>query len=119
MTVENRLLIFAPRSHMSVALNRTKMLADTHGCLGEVLPAVFGVKRPFERERGSAEHAPVIPKLRRHHPKLPILPRADEFGQFGIENRNQQWIVLSQAASQKQSLGLIYSGETSMALMRG
>ena len=45
--------------------------------------------------------------------------RADEFGQFVIENRNQQWIVLSQAASQKQSLGLIYSGETSMALMRG
>ena len=39
--------------------------------------------------------------------------------QFVIENRNQQWIVLSQAASQKQSLGLIYSGETSMALMRG
>ena len=51
--------------------------------------------------------------------KLPILPRADEFGQFVIENRNQQWIVLSQAASPKQSLGLIYSGETSMALMRG
>jgi len=104
---------------MTVALNRRKMLADRHGCLGVVLPAVFGVKRPFEGERGSAQYATVISKLRRHHPKLPILPRADEFGQFVIENRNQQWIVLSQAASQNQSLGLIYSGETSMALMRG
>jgi hypothetical protein len=36
-----------------------------------------------------------------------------------MENRNQQRVVLSQAASQNQSLGLIYSGETSMALMRG
>jgi len=104
---------------MIVALNRRKMLADRQGCLGIVLPAAFGVKRPFEGESGSAQYATVIPKLRRHHPKLPILPRADEFGHFVIENRNQQWIVLSQAASQKQSLGLIYSGETSMALMRG
>ena len=104
---------------MTVALNCRKMSTGTHGCLGVVLPAVFGVKRPFEGERGSAEPATVISKLRRHHPKLPILPRADEFGQFVIENRNQQWIVLSQAASPKQSLGLIYSGETSMALMRG
>ena len=104
---------------MTVALNCRKMSTGTHGCLGVVLPAVFGVKRPFEGERGSAEPATVISKLRRHHPKLPILPRADEFGHFVIENRNQQWIVLSQAASQNQRLGLIYSGETSMALMRG
>ena len=104
---------------MTVALYRRKMLGDTHCCLGVVLPAVFGVKRLFEGERGSAEHATVISKLRRHHPKLPILPRADEFGQFVTENRNQQWVVLSRAASQNQSLGLIYSGETSMALMRG
>ena len=104
---------------MTVAPNRRKMLAGTHGCLGVVLPAVFGVKRPFEGERGSAQHATVISKLRRHHLKLPVLPRADEFGQFVLENRNQQWIVLSQAPSQKQSLGLIYSGETSIALMRG
>ena len=90
-----------------------------HGCLGVVLPAVFGVKRPFEGESGSAEHATVISKLRRHHPKLPILPRADEFGQFVIANRNQEWIVLSEAACPKQNSGLIYSGETSMALMRG
>jgi len=104
---------------MTVALNRRQMLADRQGCLGVVLPAVFGVKRPFEGERGSAQYATVISKLRRHHPKLPIRPRADEFGQFVIENRNHQWIVLSQAAYQKQSLGLIYSGETSMALIRG
>jgi len=104
---------------MTVALNRRKMSADTHGCLGVVLPAVFGVKRPFEGERGSAQYGTVISKLRRHHPKLPILPRADKFGQFVIENRNQRWVVLSQADSQYQSLGLIYSGETSMALMRG
>lgn len=119
MTVETKLLIFAPRSHMIVAPDRRKMLANTHGCLGVVLPAVFGVKRPFEGERGSAEHATVISKLRRHHPKLPILLRADEFDPFVIENRNRQGIVLRQAASQKQSLGQIYSGETSMALMRG
>ena len=90
---------------MTVALNRRKMLADRRGCLGVVFPAVFGVKRPFEGERGSAQYATVIPKLRRHHPKLPILPRADEFGQFVIENRNQRWIVLSPAASQNHSLG--------------
>ncbi len=118
MTVETKLLIFAPRSHMIEALNRRKMLADTHGCLGVVLPAVFGVKRLFEGERGSAEHATIISKLRRHHPKPPILSRADEFGQFAIENGNQQ-LILRQAAFQKRSLGLIYSGETSMALMRG
>jgi hypothetical protein len=88
-------------------------------CLRVVLPALFGVKRPFEGERGSAEYATAISKLRRHHLKLPILPRAGKFGHFVIENRKQQWIVLSQAASQNQSLGLIYSGETSMALMRG
>jgi len=81
------------------------MSADTRGCLGVVLPAVFGVKRPFEGERGSAQYATVISKLRRHHLKLPILPRADELGQFVIENRNQQWVVLSQAASQNQSWG--------------
>src|SRR5208283_3986708 len=104
---------------MIVALNRRKRLANTDGCLGVVLPAGFGVKRPFEGERGSAEHATLISKLRSHHPKLPILPRAGEFGQFVMENRNQQWTVLIQAVSQKQSLGLIYSGETSMALMRG
>ena len=104
---------------MTVALNRRKMLADRQGRLGVVLPAVFGVKCPFEGGRGSAQYATVISKLRRPHPKLPILPRVDEFGQFVIENRNQQWIVLSQAASQNQGLGLIYSGETSMALMRG
>jgi len=104
---------------MTVALNRRKMLADRQGCLGVVLPAVFGVKRPFEGELGSAQYATVISKLRHHHPKLPVLPRADRFGHFVIENRKQQWFVLSQAASQNQSLGLIYSGETSMALMRG
>jgi len=91
---------------MTVALNRRKMLADMHGCLGVVLPAVFGVKRPFEGESGSAQYATVISKLRRHHPKLPVLPRADKFGHFVIENRNQQWIVLSQAASENQRLGI-------------
>jgi hypothetical protein len=65
---------------MTVALNRRKMSAGTHGCLGVVLPPVFGVKRPFEGERGSPQYANVISKLRRHHPKLPILSRADEFG---------------------------------------
>ncbi len=74
---------------MTVALNRRKMSADTRGCLGVVLPAVFGVKHPFEGERGSAQHAPVVSKLRRHHPKLPIFPRADKLGQLVIENRNQ------------------------------
>ncbi len=104
---------------MIVALKRRRMLANTHICLGVVLPAAFGVKRPFEGERASAEHATVVSKFRRHHPKLLILPRADQPGQFVIENRNRQGIVLRQAASQKQSLGQIYSGETSMALMRG
>ena len=104
---------------MTVALTRRKMLADRQGCSGVVLPAVFGVKRPFENERGCAQYATVISKLQRHHLKLPILPRADKFGHFVIENRKQQWVVPSQAASQNQSLGLIYSGETSMALMRG
>jgi len=88
LTVETKPLIFAPRSHMTVALNRRKMSAATHCCLGVVLPVVFGVKHPFEGERGSAQYATVISKLRRHHPKLPILPRADKFGQFVIENRN-------------------------------
>ena len=102
-----------------MALKRGKILPGMRGCLGVVLPAVFGVKRQFEAERGSAPYAIVISKLRRHHPKLAILPRAGDFGQYVIENRNQQWIVPTQADSQRQSLGLIYSGETSMALMRG
>src|SRR5215469_2962643 len=58
----------------------------------------------LERESGSAQYTSVIAKFRGQNPEPAIFPRAKEFGQFLMEHRHQDRIVLRQATPQNQSL---------------
>src|SRR5215470_20193016 len=69
-----------------------------------VLPVVRRLQRTLEGEGCSAQYTTVISQLRKHNSKLPMLPRADQLGEFVVENRNQEWIARSQAATQNYSL---------------
>ena len=69
-----------------------------------VLPAAGSFERMLERESSSAQYTSVITKFRGQNLEPAIFPRAKEFGQFLMENRHQDRIVLGEAAPQNQSL---------------
>lgn len=69
----------------------------------------------FEREGGSAEHTAVVAEFRLYDPKCAMLPRTNQVRHFVSENRNQEWVVLSQSAAQNQSLRIKQSDDRGTA----
>lgn len=69
-------------------------------CFGAILSVMRRVKRVLKGEGSSAEYTAVVSEFRRYNPQSAILPWANELRQFITENRNQEGVVLGQAAPQ-------------------